>query len=177
MLAATIKAWGAGSRLPGDRHRRYRPCSAARQSSLIGSAATITARWIIWQSMAANERVRMNWSPARSGSSARGWITGRRPPTALKYYGRRAGLRVALCAGRDYHKLVRARLQKLQRASRAKSGSLATACSRIQRLSWRWNWRARPAWVGAASTPCCLRGKRVILLSWRDIYRPAASSG
>jgi epoxyqueuosine reductase len=55
--------------------------------------------------------------------------------------------------GRDYHKLMRARLQKLCDRIRTRSDPSATGCSPTARRFWKRLWRAMPAWAGSASTP------------------------
>jgi epoxyqueuosine reductase len=61
--------------------------------------------------------------------------------------------------GRDYHKVLRARLQKLQDRIAAQSARSATACSPTRPRCWRPSWRARSGlgW----------RGKHTLVLTAR----------
>jgi epoxyqueuosine reductase len=54
--------------------------------------------------------------------------------------------------GRDYHKVLRARLQALADKLAAEVGELGAACSPTRRRCSRWNWPRAAAWAGAAST-------------------------
>jgi epoxyqueuosine reductase QueG len=57
--------------------------------------------------------------------------------------------------GRDYHKVLRNRLQKLAERIAKRSAPSATACSPTRRRCWRWNWARAAARAGAASTRWC----------------------
>src|SRR4051812_18536856 len=52
--------------------------------------------------------------------------------------------------GRDYHKVLRSRLQKLCDRIEGEIGAFGYRLSPIRRRSWKWSWRARPASAGAA---------------------------
>ena len=56
--------------------------------------------------------------------------------------------------GRDYHKLMRARLRGSRTASSPSARAARSACSSTARRCWSAAWRRRPASAGSARTPC-----------------------
>ena len=78
------------------------------------------------------------------------------------------GLRVVLYAlGRDYHKVLRARLQRL--ADRSPRPRPMPRVSSIRRRSWRWPSPRRRAWAGGQAHPAAVPAGGVVLLSG-EIY-------
>lgn len=57
--------------------------------------------------------------------------------------------------GRDYHKVLRQRLQKLCDRIRDVVGDFGYRVFPIARRCWRLPWQKKPAWAGAVSTRCC----------------------
>jgi hypothetical protein len=68
--------------------------------------------------------------------------------------------------GRDYHKVLRSRLQNSASASREAWALLVTGCSPIRRRCWRPSWPRAAARAGAANTRWCSTARRARCFFW-----------
>ena len=114
-LAADIRRVGQGAGIPGDRHRGHRSRRRGAATCSIGSPRAATAPWIIWHGTASPARGR-----PRSFPGTLRVITARmnyRPPAARpsdEILGDPTKAFIARYAlGRDYHKVLRRKLQQL----------------------------------------------------------------
>ncbi len=57
--------------------------------------------------------------------------------------------------GRDYHKVLRNRLQRLADRIAARLARLATGCSRTALRCWKRRWPSGQGWAGLANTAIC----------------------
>ena len=147
---------GARTRVPGGWHRRHRSCRSRRPSRTM-ARRRISRRDGLYGKARFNTR-------APAGASTRHTARHQRAHE-LQTAGRRgvvgdrraekAYVRVRYATGAITTRCCAAGCNSLRGVYSAKSAHSVIASIPIRRRCWRWSWRQRAVWAGAASTRCC----------------------